>query len=110
MMYCWTQRPNPIAAAAIASAKTDRERFQFSSARVATAPATSVITTSALPLRLHSTSEGGPRITNAVDTQAIERENNVSISTNCRQTNNTKHASVTAFSATTPSPVTENSA
>ena len=97
MMNCWTQRPNPAAAAAETSAARDPVRRQTSTPRHITVPASSVRTISALALRLQSTKAGGQTIKNAVASHATPREKSRSTRTNWTQTNTAKHRSVTAL-------------
>ena len=66
------------------------------------APASSVITMSALPLRVHTTSEGGPAIRNAVAIQATRRENSRATRWKFRHAYAAEHASITALSVITP--------
>ena len=70
-MYWCTHRPKPAAAHAVMNAARDPVRRQTSMPRHMTVPASIVITTSAFALRLHRTSDGGPRIRNAVAIHAI---------------------------------------
>src|SRR5262245_63701255 len=99
-----------MAAQASAMAPRDDVRSTRTSASPSTAPATNVITTSALALSVQSTSDGGPRISSALAIHAMRAENISSTSTNCRHTNNTKHARVVDLSAVTVAPVTAKTA
>src|SRR5215475_9926968 len=106
-MYCWTHSPKPSAAPASIGARVaddEAERRHQSAASNSTAPQMSVITISALPLRVQRTSDGGAAMNSAVATHAILRESTRSTSMKFRHRKATKQASVTALSATTLDP------
>src|SRR5262245_50980977 len=85
-------------------ARGDWDRRHHSTASRSTEPQMNVITISALPLSVHSTSDGGPAMKNAVAIHATLREHARSTSLKLRQRKTTKQASVTALRAMTLDP------
>ena len=73
-------------------------------------PARNVITISALPLSVHSTSDGGPAMRNAVAVQATRRENSRVTRWKFKHAYAAQQASVTALSVMTPAGQTRNAA
>ena len=83
-------------------ARPNRVRCQAVTPSRSAVPARNVMTMSALPLRVHSTSDGGPAISNPVAIQATRREKSRATSWKFRHAYTAAHASVTALSVITP--------